>query len=130
MKYVIKYKTSNNKSYSQEINSLSELQQKIITLKNEGQNLDNVEVFELKAIDFQYTELVTVKRHDLSSKVKKGLRRAKRNGVKLGPPPTVNKKLVKKLLKSKENKTYTQIARLANCSRATVCRVAMELKST
>jgi DNA invertase Pin-like site-specific DNA recombinase len=51
---------------------------------------------------------------------------AKAKGKKLGAPEKTNKKLIKKLL-TESRMSYSKIANLANCSKATVCRVAKSL---
>ncbi len=62
----------------------------------------------------------------ISERVKNGLHNAKAKGKKLGPPEKTNKKIIKKLL-TESKMSYSKIANLANCSKATVCRVAKSL---
>lgn len=65
--------------------------------------------------------------HNHGDLIKKGLQKAKANGKKLGPPITTNKDIIKKLLK-KPGFSYSKIARIAKCSKSTVCRVAKKME--
>ena len=134
MKYIVKTK-HNKRTTSKEINSLEELERKIIGLKNKGYDLKNIDIYEVNPVNFTYKELLDVTknkvnkkesikltRRDLSGKIKKGLETAINNGVKLGPPQTANTKLINELL-DLGFLSYSEIAIIANCSKSTVHRM-------
>jgi DNA invertase Pin-like site-specific DNA recombinase len=58
----------------------------------------------------------------IKERVRNGLANAVEKGKKLGSPNKVDKKLIASLL-LEPNMSYSKIAKLANCSKATVCRV-------
>jgi putative DNA-invertase from lambdoid prophage Rac len=58
----------------------------------------------------------------IKERVRNGLANAVAKGKKLGSPNKVDKKLIASLL-LEPNMSYSKIAKLANCSKATVCRV-------
>jgi putative DNA-invertase from lambdoid prophage Rac len=62
----------------------------------------------------------------IKERVLVGLKNARAKGIKLGPPEKINKKIIKDLLKE-PGMTYAKIAKIANCSKSTVCRVAKSI---
>lgn len=58
-----------------------------------------------------------------SDLIKKGIQKAKEAGKQIGPPKKHNDELIKSYLML-HGMSYSQIAKMANCSPATVCRVA------
>lgn len=69
-----------------------------------------------------------LERELISERVKNGLVNAKSKGKTLGRPKSVKKELVIELLRE-EQFTYKKIANLLGCSKASVGRIALELKS-
>jgi len=61
-------------------------------------------------------------KHHHGDLIKKGLKKAKQSGKKLGPPDTVNKDHVAYLLVTTDM-SYSQICEEIGCSKTTVCRV-------
>lgn len=63
----------------------------------------------------------------ISERVKCGLENAKNKGKRLGPPQTIDKDLIKELLKQ-PGMSYSKIAKLAKCSKTSVHRIAKSLE--
>lgn len=68
-----------------------------------------------------------MERDIISERVKNGLENARKKGKKLGAPESVDKTLIKNLL-NEPKMSYSKIAKIAKCSKATVCRVAKSLQ--